>query len=209
MENYNNVEMSGKIFDVSPAFQAKSGKIVTRCYIETCRLSLIKDIVPLTIPEDVISHNQLVNIAAVPNNCVTILGEIRTSNSDVNGKRSLVQYVYVSNVVEELPDEPLSVNFVKITGYVCRKPEYRHTPTGRVIVDLFIAHNPDNKKVSYYIPCIAWGNLGLSMVDLPVGTKLVLTGRYQSRTYEKTLDNDEKLSKTILELSISSYDLED
>lgn len=202
MENFNSVELGGKIIDVMPKFLAKSGIVCTRCKIVTTRYSSIDDIIELVIPETVAKHEYIVSVSHVIDNRLIVHGSIRTTN--INGK--LIQYVYVDSTSEEEPGEPLNLNNIKLSCIITRKPTYRHTPLGRVITDLFVAHNVDNKHVSYYIPCIAWGSTGVKLSNYDVGTKLVINGRYQSRIYKK-FNGKDMIEFMVNELSINSFEV--
>ena len=59
---------------------------------------------------------------------------------------------------------------------------------------------------SDYIPCIAWGRNARYCRSLPVGTKLRVAGRIQSRQYVKKLDGDVSETRTAYEISVSRID---
>ena len=203
MKNYNEVTMSGKIKNVSNVFLAKNGTICVRCNIQPLRLSGNIDTIPLLITDKIISRDKLLSI----DNNVLIKGHVRTVNqTDKNNKLKLVQYVYVESLVECDPEELSCENTVKLTGTLCRKPQYRHTPLGRLITDIMLAHNPDNKHVSYYIPCVVWGTNGINISNLNVGDTITITGRYQSREYSKLKENGEIENYVALEVSVISYE---
>lgn len=70
-----------------------------------------------------------------------------------------------------------------------QKPIYRKTPFGREISDILLAVNRAYNK-SDYIPCIAWGRTARFCENLEVGTELRVTGRVQSREYEKNMKTE-------------------
>lgn len=200
----NNITLCGKLIEKGPAFTSKSGEVCARCIMSIERLSGATDTIDVIIPDSVAPIEYLDKVVAVDNK-LTIQGEIRTANYTADEKRKLRVYVKVNSISEEELDE-LPQNDVRIVGVICRKPMYRHTPLGRVVTDLMIAHAPDGKKVSYYIPCIAWENCGLRLTDLPVGTMIDAKGRYQSRKYNKIIDNV-KTEMTAYEVSINSFEV--
>ena len=56
---------------------------------------------------------------------------------------------------------------------------------------------------SDYIPCIAWGRNARFVKNLQVGDKIALSGRIQSREYQKRLSEVEVKTMTAYEVSIS------
>ena len=59
---------------------------------------------------------------------------------------------------------------------------------------------------SDYIPCIAWGRNAQYASRFGVGDRIKLTGRLQSREYQKLLENGEYLCRNAYE--VSSFTLE-
>ena len=90
----------------------------------------------------------------------------------------------------------------KRQGYICKPPVYRTTPFNREIADLLIAVNRSYNK-SDYIPAIAWGRNARFVKNLAVGDKVALSGRIQSREYQKKQDDGTFLTMTAYEVSIS------
>jgi single-stranded DNA-binding protein len=56
---------------------------------------------------------------------------------------------------------------------------------------------------SDYIPCIAWGRNARFVKNLQVGERVILSGRIQSREYQKKLSETETKLMTAYEVSIS------
>lgn len=54
---------------------------------------------------------------------------------------------------------------------------------------------------SDYIPCIAWGRNAQYASRFQVGEKIRLTGRLQSREYQKLLENGEYMVRNAYEVS--------
>ena len=76
------------------------------------------------------------------------------------------------------------------------------TPFGREITDLLVAVNRAYNK-SDYIPCIVWGRNARYASGLEVGDKVVMSGRVQSRDYEKKLETGEVVTRTAYEVSVA------
>ena len=67
---------------------------------------------------------------------------------------------------------------------------------------MLIAVNRAYNK-SDYIPCIAWGRNARFVKNLPVGEKIALSGRIQSREYTKKISETESKVMTAYEVSVS------
>ena len=75
-------------------------------------------------------------------------------------------------------------NLALLRGALCKPPILRSTPLGREICDLMLAVNRRYGR-SDYLPCICWGALARRVALWPVGQRLQLSGRLQSRDYRK------------------------
>ena len=60
---------------------------------------------------------------------------------------------------------------------------------------------------SDYIPAIAWGRNARFCQNIEVGTKVKITGRVQSRNYEKKFEDGTTQTRTAYEVSISSLEI--
>lgn len=129
---------------------------------------------------------------------IKLVGEVRTRNQFVSGKRRVHVYVFAKELEEYTGKD---MNFVKAEGFLCKDALYRLTPSGGKVADFILASNRAIKK-SDYIPCITWNDNAAYMPNVKVGSKLGLYGRLQSREYKKTVDGVETI-KTAYELSAS------
>ena len=93
-------------------------------------------------------------------------------------------------------------NSIVLSGYICKPPVYRTTPFNREIADLLIAVNRSYNK-SDYIPAIAWGRNARFVKNLSVGDRVALSGRIQSREYQKKQPDESFVTMTAYEVSIS------
>ena len=66
--------------------------------------------------------------------------------------------------------------------------------------DLILAVNRRYGRADY-LPCIAWGAIAQQTARLPVGSRLTVEGRVQSRGYTKTVDGVGQ-ERTAYEVSI-------
>ncbi|HOS70790.1 MAG TPA: single-stranded DNA-binding protein, partial [Bacillota bacterium] len=60
---------------------------------------------------------------------------------------------------------------------------------------------------SDYIPCIAWGRNARYSENLKVGDRIRIWGRIQSRDYQKKISEDEVITRTAYEVSISKMEV--
>lgn len=193
-----------------------SHEIYGECFyifdMEVPRLSNTSDIIPVTISERLISDEKLAIGAKI-----LIRGQFRSYNSYENEKNRLILTVFAKDIFfEEEIDEQLKVeenkepvsNEVVLTGYICKKPIYRQTPFGREIADLLLAVNRAYNK-SDYIPAIAWGRTARFCQNIEVGTEVKVTGRVQSRTYEKKFEDGTSQTRVAYEVSVASLEIMD
>ena len=131
-----------------------------------------------------------------------IVGQFRSRDVDRNGKLKVELYIYVQKITT-LPIKFYN-NEITLTGYICKKPTLRNTPSGKQISDLLVACNYSEDK-SAYIPVISWGKGARRSGKLQVGTLVIVRGRLQSRTYKKEIDGT-ALELTAYELSATSVE---
>ena len=159
------------------------------------RLSGQADILPVTISERLIESANL-KIGST----LMALGQFRSYNKQVDGKSKLMLTVFVREVLEE--EYGKNPNNIVLSGYICKPPIYRTTPFNREIADILIAVNRAYNK-SDYIPCIAWGRNARFVKNLSVGERVALSGRIQSREYQKKLSETEIKTLIAYEVSVS------
>lgn len=199
--NNNKVYLYGKVVS-NPLFSHEIyGEKFFDINIEVQRLSEQSDIIPVTISERLFNKN-----AMALNNFVAFKGQFRSYNKIVDGHSKLMLTVFVREVCE--PNSALNGNVVEIIGYVCKNPIFRTTPFRREICDVLLAVNRAYNK-SDYLPCIAWGRNARFVSELEIGQKVFMTGRIQSRQYQKRIDDTRLETRTAFEVSISQISTED
>ena len=137
-----------------------------------------------------------------------IEGQFRSYNNFSNVGNRLVLTVFAKKI-EKIYDvmDYINPNQIYLNGYICKEPVYRTTPFQREIADILLAVNRFYNK-SDYIPCIAWGRNAKFAQQLEVGTNLKIWGRVQSREYQKKIDDNEFITKTAYEISISKMEID-
>ena len=194
-EKNNKVYIYGEIVSEAVFSHEVYGEGFYELFVKVMRLSGQADIIPVTISERLIQGNDL-KVGSE----ICALGQFRSYNKLENGKSRLMLTVFVREIVAEPPTKnPTSI---VLSGYICKPPVYRTTPFNREIADLLIAVNRAYNK-SDYIPCIAWGRNARFVQNLKVGDRVALSGRIQSREYQKKLNETESVSMTAYEVSVS------
>lgn len=202
MENYsdNNSILIGGVVVSEPEFSHEVFEEKFYSFnLETKRLSDYNDVLPVIISE------RLIDIKSIKNGLlVKIKGQFRSYNKLVDNKSKLVLSIFAKEIEVVEGESVITLNEANFIGYICKNPIYRKTPLGREIADVLVAVNRSYKK-SDYIPCILWGRNAKFCETLNVGSRVKLTGRIQSRKYEKKLEDGTVLSKVAYEVSISKF----
>ena len=171
--------------------------------LEVQRLSSTVDIIPITV-----SERLLTSVSLELGSELKVEGQFRSYNNYENEKNRLILTVFAKEIIPislEENNEEVS-NEVILVGYICKKPIYRQTPFGREIADILLAVNRAYNK-SDYIPCIAWGRNARFCENMEVGTEVRLTGRVQSRMYEKKHEDGTVEERVAYEVSVASLEI--
>jgi single-stranded DNA-binding protein len=196
LEN-NKVYLSGTVSN-SPEFSHEvMGEGFYDLVLDVQRLSGQSDKVPLTISERLMGET-----AFEPGEKVGVYGQLRSYNKVVGDRSKLVLKVFVRELGIGDDQNP---NYIEIEGYVCKPTVYRTTPFGREICDVLLAVNRAYNK-SDYIPCIAWGRNARYAQSFAVGDKVLVSGRIQSREYQKALEDGSYESRVAYEVSINKIE---
>jgi len=194
-EKNNKVYLQGEIVS-DPVFSHEVyGEGFYEMYVKVMRLSGQADILPVTVSERLISGNGLKT-----GESICALGQFRSYNKLEGGKSRLMLTVFLREILSEPPTR--NPNSIVLSGYICKPPVYRTTPFNREIADLLVAVNRAYNK-SDYIPCIAWGRNARFVQNLKVGDRVALSGRIQSREYQKKLSDTQTVTMTAYEVSVS------
>ncbi|MDR1094243.1 MAG: single-stranded DNA-binding protein [Clostridiales bacterium] len=195
MEATNQVFLTGTIVTDPVYSHTVYGEGFYEMFLEVRRLSDTSDRLPITVSERLIAGWNVKNGSAVALN-----GQLRSYNKFADGASRLRLTVFVREF--EALQESRNPNSIELEGYICKPPIYRMTPFKREICDLLLAVNRAYNK-SDYIPCIAWGRNARYVKDIPIGVKIQILGRVQSRLYQKRLSETEIETRTAFEVSIN------
>ncbi len=191
----NKVYVSGEIVSDGVFSHEIYGEGFYEFFVSVKRLSGQADVLPITISERLIKGAELEKGSQI---CA--LGQFRSYNKIEGGRSRLMLTVFVRELLTEIPEK--NPNNILLSGYICKPPVYRTTPFNREIADLLIAVNRAYNK-SDYIPCIAWGRNARFVKNLCVGDKVAISGRIQSREYQKRLSDTDVKTMTAYEVSVS------
>ncbi|MBQ4610257.1 MAG: single-stranded DNA-binding protein [Clostridia bacterium] len=195
----NNACVSGTL-SCDPEFDHQLfGEDFYRASVLVPRLSGTIDCVPLTIP------GRLLAVMPQQGERVEISGQLRSYNRRGEYGSRLCVTLFVRSM-QPMADEAEPENSILLTGYLCKPPVFRTTPFMREIGDMLLACNRSFNK-SDYLPCIAWGRNARIVSEMPVGSRVRIAGRIQSRRYQKLLADGTAQDRTAHEVSCSSIEL--
>ena len=194
-EKNNRVYLFGEIVSDATFSHEVYGEGFYEFFVRVMRLSGQADVLPVTLSERLIQDGMLCK-----GKSICALGQFRSYNKIENGKSRLMLTVFIRELLDDLPNK--NPNSILLSGYICKPTVYRTTPFNREIADILIAVNRAYNK-SDYIPCIAWGRNARFVKNLTVGDKIAISGRIQSREYQKKLSEVDVRTMTAYEVSVS------
>ncbi len=197
-ENYlknNKVFLMGEVESEPTYSHELYGEGFYEFYISVPRLSGQTDVLPVTVSERLMTETELKK-----GNKIALSGQFRSYNKLENEHSKLMLTIFVRDFLPYDEDEP-NPNTAELNGYICKPPVYRTTPFNREICDVLLAVNRGYNK-SDYIPCIAWGRNARFVKNIGVGQNIIISGRIQSRNYNKKLADDTIEVRTAYELSV-------
>ena len=194
-EKNNKVYIMGEIVSDATFSHEVYGEGFYEFFVRVMRLSGQADVLPVTVSERLIEGGELKK-----GKSLCAVGQFRSYNKIENGKSRLMLTVFLRELIEEVPNK--NPNSILLSGYICKPPIYRTTPFNREIADVLVAVNRAYNK-SDYIPCIAWGRNARFVRTLAVGDRVAVSGRIQSREYQKKFSETDIRTMTAYEVSVS------
>lgn len=203
MEN-NGACIIGRIMSGFSHSHEIFGERFFRTDIMACRASGVTDTIPLMLSE------KLADVEMdYSDRMVEVTGQFRSYNRNEDGKSHLELSVFVQGIrfLDGECGDYENNNCICLKGFLCKAPVYRKTPLGRRICDILLAVNRPYGK-SDYIPCVVWGRDAALASRLDVGSLVEVTGRIQSREYEKKLSDTETEMRVAYEVSVRRLETE-
>ena len=202
LTNNNEVQLCGTVETELSFSHEVYGEGFYQFTLDVPRLSDISDKINITVSERLLSDSNINT-----GDTVAVNGQFRSYNNYTETGNRLILTVFARDIeIVSQPEASRNPNHIFLNGFLCKKPVYRTTPFGREITDILIAVNRAYNK-SDYIPCIAWGRNARFSSALEVGENVKIWGRIQSREYQKKIDDDNIITKTAYEISISKMDV--
>lgn len=192
----NTVQLIGEIAGEFVYSHEVFGEAFYSVDIKAKRLSEAYDKIPVIISERLLDIKQ-----DLTGKCVEITGNFRSYNKHTESGNKLVLSVFVREIMI-LEEERDNVNVITLEGFICKEPIYRVSPLKREIGDVLLAVNRPYGK-SDYIPCILWGRNAKMCKTLSVSDCIKITGRIQSREYQKKISETETEARITYEVSVS------
>lgn len=218
----NYATISGTIASVPTFSHEVYGEGFYSLYVDVKRLSNSFDRIPVMVSD------RLAGIEEYKlGEYITVDGQFRSYNAIGENGSKLMLMVFAREVCfglddvigfsEDTSDEDTNLqteenpevqdkNTVILNGYICKPPIYRTTPFNREIADILLAVNRSYNK-SDYIPCISWGRNARYCGKRKVGENVKVTGRIQSRTYQKKYEDGTVVDKVAYEVSVTRIEL--
>ena len=187
----NDVLLEGTVSGQPEFSHENHGARFYRFFLEIPRLSGQADLLPVLVPEALLSQVE-------GGHALRVRGQLRSFNNRTGVGNRLVLSVYATEA-ETPAGQPC--NRIVLPGALCKPPIFRKTPLGRSICDLMLAV-PRRYGRADYLPVIAWGQLAVRTSQLQVGDSLSLEGRVQSRTYHKVLGDGSTQERVAYEVSM-------
>lgn len=197
----NTLHLCGKVIDVPRQGHEAFGEIFYYMTISVPRLSGAEDILPVTVSEKLLE-----GVEIKEGDVLAFDGQVRSYNKMIEGAGRLLITAFAQQMTAGGDAQDVNPNQVEMLGTICKTPAYRTTPFGREIADLMVAVNRAYGK-SDYIPCIAWGRSARFASKLTIGDRVHVSGRLQSRGYQKQMPDGKVIDKTAYEVSVNQISL--
>lgn len=193
-EKNNRVYVMGEIVSEAKFSHEVYGEGFYEFYVKVMRLSGQADILPVTVSERLIKSSDL-----KLGSTISALGQFRSYNKLENGKSRLMLTVFVRELVEA--GEGNNPNSIVLSGYICKPPIYRTTPL-TAKSRIFFWRSTALTTSPTIFP-VSPGAETRFVQNLKVGDRVALSGRIQSREYQKRLSETDVVTMTAYEVSVS------
>ncbi len=197
MALYNETALCGVVSGTPQYLYECYGRRYCRLLIAVPRLSGAQDLLPVHFLEE-----QYLPFLE-DGEPVHVLGSLRSCNRESDGRSHLIVYVAA---VHLKPCEDVGENSVILSGVLQKGADARLTPFGRCIADVLVKTTRRCRR-SDYLPVICWGAAAQHVSSQPVGTGLCVTGRFQSRLYDKRQPDGSVTQKTAYEVSAARIEI--
>lgn len=194
--NNNSAIIAGCVID-TPIYEFSIGdKSYYYMTISARRLSGTEDLVPCYIEDSKVAYIRRFDY-------VEVIGHIRTKHvADSTGVNHTKVYIEVHEVNPYTCDK----NRVDFIAHKFDDVEIRATPRGYRVCDTRVINNLPN-RIGNLIPILLWGKNTDRFADVPLNSVVGITGRFQSREYDKLYEDGTEEKKTAYEISVSKFEV--
>ncbi len=196
----NEVFLNGRVDSELTYSHEVYGEGFYSFFVKILRLSNMSDRINVTVSERLL-RDKVLGVGEE----IEVRGQFRSYNNYYRDGNRLILTVFARDITTEINGDERNPNQIYLNGYICKPPLYRTTPFGREICDILLAVNRAYNK-SDYIPCITWGRNARFSSTFEVGDNIRLWGRIQSRDYQKKISEEESVTKTAYEVSVSKME---
>lgn len=189
--NFNRVRLCGRAAGEPALSHINHGEHFYRFPLSVERLSGQEDLLPVILPRRLLEEHPVHT-----GDTLTLTGQLRSFNNRSGQGPRLVISVFVRERLRRRGP------FNRFSSPACcaRPPPCGGRPWAGRSATLILAVNRRYGRADY-LPCIAWGAIAQQTARLPVGSRLTVEGRVQSRGYTKTVDGVGQ-ERTAYEVSI-------
>lgn len=192
----NSAIIAGCVID-TPMYEFSIGdKSYYHMTISARRLSGVEDLVPCYIEDNKVAYISKFDY-------VEVTGYIRTKHvMDSAGKNHTKVYIEVHEVNPYTCDK----NRVDFIAHKYADIEVRLTPRGYRVSDTRVINNLPN-RIGNLIPILLWGKNTDRFADVLLNSVVGITGRFQSREYDKFYEDGTEEKKTAYEVSVTKFEV--
>lgn len=198
----NTIYLAGVIKDIQESHKIGS-TVFNKAQLITKRENGQEDVIDL-------KFKSLSNIRYKDNDYVTLTGNIRSfSEKDKDNINRVSIYVFTYFDIPEVISEDVS-NKCELDGRICKINPLRDTKDGKQNIHFILANNiqsGEGRRLSSYIPCIAWGKLAREISKLSVNNFIKVCGQLHSREHKKYLENGEFEIRVAHELLVKDFEV--
>ncbi len=190
----NNAVIAGCVVDTPMHEFSVGDKSYYHMTIIARRLSGVADLVPCYIEDSKVAYIHKYDY-------VEVIGHIRTKHiMDSAGKNHTKVYIEVHDVNPYTRD----INRIDFVAHKFADIEIRATPRGYRVCDTRVINNLPN-RIGNLIPILLWSNNAELFARVSLNSIVGITGRFQSREYNKFYEDGTEEKRTAYEVSVSKF----
>ena len=192
----NRLILCGTAAGAPASATPRTGRRFSACRSSYARRSGTADRLPVIVPE------RRLPPGLTEGGRLRVQGQLRAYRWFDEAGRHLRLFAYAKEAALAAPDDGAQ-NEVQLSGTVCRPPSIASRRLGREIADVLLCcEQPFGRRD--FLPGHPLSALARSAAAWPAGQRVRLTGRFQSRPYDKALPDGAVERRTAYEVSAAS-----